>query len=82
MILKKLLTCLIATSVLVRARAIPHPIGHLDEYELIKRQTADPGCVNSPLTRGCWTSGFSISTDYEAKYPNTGKVVEVRLSLM
>ena len=74
MILQQLLACLIAAAAPTFAGAIPHA-------QLIERQ-ADSGCVNGPLTRGCWAGGFSISTDYEAKYPNTGVVVEGRLNLV
>ncbi|KAF2674276.1 laccase [Microthyrium microscopicum] len=37
-------------------------------------KTADRGCSNGPLTRSCWGNGFSISTDFDEKWPDTGKV--------
>ena len=41
--------------------------------------TAD--CTNSPNTRGCWDSSgatnFSIATDAETSWPNTGVIVPV-----
>jgi hypothetical protein len=79
MLLKGLLTTLIIAFGPTLTGAVPTTT-ELNELELIKRQTADPACTNGPLSRGCWAGGFSISTDYEAKYPNTGKVVEVDIS--
>ncbi len=32
---------------------------------------------NTPTNRACWTSGFNISTDYEASTPTTGVVRKV-----
>ncbi len=37
-------------------------------------KVADSACTNAPLTRQCWTSGFSAATDFDAKWPTTGKV--------
>ena len=34
-------------------------------------QPDDP-CLNGPSTRQCWTNGFSIATDFDTKWPNTG----------
>ena len=44
-------------------------------------RAADSTCTNSPLTRSCWYSGFSIATDFDAKWPNTGKTVSYNLEL-
>jgi hypothetical protein len=41
-------------------------------------KVADPSCTNGPFTRQCWGNGFSIATDYDAKWPVTGKTVPVR----
>ena len=46
------------------------------DLELEDRDTA---CVNAPLTRNCWSSGYSVATDFDAKWPSTGKTVSVRL---
>jgi len=29
-------------------------------------------CSNTPLTRQCWGDGYSIATDFDTKWPNTG----------
>lgn len=36
-------------------------------------RTADSTCKNTALTRHCWSNGFSISADFDNKWPNTGK---------
>jgi hypothetical protein len=43
---------------------------------LVPKQ-ADGDCTNSPRTRQCWGNGFSIATDFEEKWPNTGATVTV-----
>lgn len=35
---------------------------------------ADKGCSNGALTRSCWGSGYSITTDFDMKWPSTNKV--------
>lgn len=35
-------------------------------------RVADSACTNGPLTRSCWSSGFSIATDFDLKWPDTG----------
>ena len=42
---------------------------------------ADSACSNGALTRSCWSSGFSIATDFDQKHPNTGKVVPYTLEV-
>ena len=37
---------------------------------LARRQ--DAACSNTANTRACWSSGFSIATDFDAKFPETG----------
>ncbi len=37
----------------------------------------DTVCTNGPLTRNCWASGYSVATDFDAKWPTTGKTVSV-----
>jgi hypothetical protein len=32
---------------------------------------------HSPSNRACWTNGFDVSTDYEAKIPKTGVTKKV-----
>ncbi|KAF1808399.1 laccase [Eremomyces bilateralis CBS 781.70] len=41
----------------------------------------DSPCKNGPLTRSCWSNGFSIATDFDEKWPNTGKTVYYTLEL-
>lgn len=42
---------------------------------------ADSACTNGPLTRSCWSSGFSIATDFDQKHPTTGKTVSYNLEI-
>jgi hypothetical protein len=37
----------------------------------------DGACTNSPSTRQCWSNGYSISTDFDAKSPPDGTTVTV-----
>jgi hypothetical protein len=39
------------------------------------------GCVNSASSRNCWDENYSIDTDSEVKWPNTGVIVPVRFML-
>lgn len=59
------------------------PGGALANAKLEKRATssaaatttskaADSACSNGPLTRSCWSNGYSVATDFDAKWPNTG----------
>jgi hypothetical protein len=64
---------------LALASAIPH-----DATPVLERQAAstttlvpDSTCTNGPLTRACWSDGFSIKTDFDAKAPPAGKTVTV-----
>ena len=45
------------------------PPSHVDK----RQATPDPTCVNSPTSRACWSDGFSIATDFDAKWPTTGR---------
>ncbi|KAF2706997.1 multicopper oxidase [Pleomassaria siparia CBS 279.74] len=44
-------------------------------------RVADSACTNGPLTRTCWSSGFSAATDFDAKWPTTGKTVSYNLEI-
>jgi hypothetical protein len=35
--------------------------------------TADKSCTNGAYTRECWGNGYSISADFDEKWPTTGK---------
>ncbi|KAF2274576.1 uncharacterized protein EI97DRAFT_102769 [Westerdykella ornata] len=39
----------------------------------------DGECTNGPRTRNCWSKGFSIATDFDAKSPPAGKTVTYNL---
>lgn len=42
---------------------------------------ADASCTNGPLTRSCWSNGYSIATDFDQKHPTTGKTVSYSLEI-
>ncbi|KAG9688980.1 laccase precursor, partial [Aureobasidium melanogenum] len=42
---------------------------------------ADSSCSNGPYTRACWKDGFSIATDFDQKFPTTGKTVSYNLEI-
>jgi len=54
---------------------------------LVERQDAsstpvpDGPCVNTPRTRGCWSNGYSINTDFDAKAPPDGTTVTFNLEI-
>lgn len=45
-------------------------------------RVADSACKNGPLTRTCWSNGYSAATDFDAKWPTTGKTVSYNLELI
>lgn len=38
-------------------------------------------CIHTPLTRACWSSGFSIATDFDTKWPVTGNTRTYHLTI-
>ncbi|KAK5123448.1 hypothetical protein LTR85_002486 [Meristemomyces frigidus] len=42
---------------------------------------ADGSCKNTALTRGCWSNGYSIDTDFDQKFPSTGNTVTYSLEI-
>lgn len=44
-------------------------------------KVADSACTNGPLTRNCWSSGYSVATDFDAKWPTTGRTVSYNLEI-
>ncbi|PSN60896.1 putative multicopper oxidase, type 1 [Corynespora cassiicola Philippines] len=44
-------------------------------------RVADSACTNGPLTRQCWSNGFNAATDFDKKWPNTGKTVTYSLEI-
>lgn len=65
-----------ATAGTIPWRADPFPTYE----ELLKRQ--DGACTNTPRTRQCWSAGYSISTDFDAKAPPDGVTVTVIIWVM
>ncbi|KAF2020697.1 multicopper oxidase [Aaosphaeria arxii CBS 175.79] len=51
------------------------------ESEATPTERAGPSCTNGPGTRGCWSPGFSIDTDFDAEWPTTGVTVTYDLEL-
>lgn len=49
--------------------------------ELSRRQTQDTACRNTANTRQCWSDGFSITTDFDAKTLDTGRTVTYNLEI-
>ena len=43
--------------------------------ESLPLEERDTACVNSPVTRSCWAGGYSIATDFDAKWPPAGRTV-------
>ena len=42
-------------------------------------RVADSACTNSPDSRNCWSSGYSVATDFDVKSPPGGQVVSVSI---
>ena len=45
------------------------------------RGPPDPECTNGPSTRHCWGGGYSVETDFDVEWPETGHVVEYSLEI-
>lgn len=43
--------------------------------------TTDAVCTHGPTSRGCWTAGYSIDTDYDYNFPTTGNAVSYQFEL-
>lgn len=39
--------------------------------EPLPLEERDTPCTNGPKSRSCWASGYSVSTDFDAKWPTT-----------
>jgi hypothetical protein len=37
----------------------------------------DDACTNDAGSRDCWSTGFSTSVNWDDKFPDTGKTVQV-----
>ncbi|GME22696.1 Multicopper oxidase type 1 [Neofusicoccum parvum] len=44
-------------------------------------RVADSACTNGPKSRNCWSNGYSIVTDFDAKWPTTGRTVSYSLTI-
>ena len=62
------------------------PVDAIGGSAIEKRQTStrvpSPGCTHGPNTRACWKNGYSIATDFDEKFPVTGKTVKYNLELI
>lgn len=70
-------SCLLALNSLASAATLPA----VPENTLQERQTKDSACTNGPFSRACWKNGYSIATDFDQKFPTTGKTVTYDLTI-
>ncbi|KAH7054542.1 putative multicopper oxidase, type 1 [Macrophomina phaseolina] len=89
--LKQIGATLLALTAQTFAAAIPEA----EPVDLVARQATtttsttssttsrvpDSRCTWGPSSRGCWKNGFSIATDFDTKWPSTGKTVSYRLEV-
>ncbi|KAF2255604.1 multicopper oxidase [Trematosphaeria pertusa] len=82
------LACWLSLGSLAFAGAIPRNADPLPPSRVIVERQAttstsvpDGQCTNGPRTRNCWSSGFSIATDFDAKAPPAGKTVTYNLEI-
>ncbi|GME31209.1 Laccase-1 precursor [Neofusicoccum parvum] len=89
--LKQIGVTLLALTAQTFAAAIPEA----EQPDLVVRQATtttatassttsrvpDSACTWGPKSRGCWKSGLSIATDFDTKYPTTGKTVKYTLEI-
>ncbi|TGO62391.1 hypothetical protein BCON_0020g00640 [Botryotinia convoluta] len=45
------------------------------------KRTSTSNCLNAALSRNCWNGNYSIDTDSEEAWPNTGVVVAYTLTI-
>lgn len=77
-------------------KPVPEPLEFLNEYGALEvidpyapdalarrspQTSGDTACKNGANTRACWSQGFTISTDFDAKSPNTGRDVVYNLEI-
>ncbi|KAF2869685.1 Cupredoxin [Massariosphaeria phaeospora] len=87
MLLHKI-TCWLSLGSLTLASIIPRVADLLPPSRVIverqattSTQVPDSQCTNGPRTRNCWSQGFSIATDFDAKAPPAGKTVTYNLDI-
>lgn len=79
---------------LISARAFPQTAGpQLPNYSNFPKipwsniprpgfgNVTNPNCFNGPTTRQCWGGGYSINTNIETTWPNTGRIVSYTLEV-
>ncbi|KAK1091678.1 laccase, multicopper oxidase, benzenediol:oxygen oxidorectuctase [Friedmanniomyces endolithicus] len=72
--------CLAACTALTTAAVVPaEPIEK--RATSTTSRVADAACTNGPNTRACWKNGYSIATDFDQKFPTTGKTVTQSLEI-
>lgn len=77
----KLLAGLIGLACVATAAVLPaHPIAPINQ-ELSTITERDTACTNGPLSRACWSDGYSIATDFDQKHPTTGNSVTYNLEI-
>lgn len=78
----KLLAGLVVLVSFTAAAVLPSEQINTDLAAIEQRDPqADSACKNGPLTRACWTSGYSIATDFDLKHPTTGATVRYDLTI-
>ncbi|KAK3669926.1 laccase, multicopper oxidase, benzenediol:oxygen oxidorectuctase [Recurvomyces mirabilis] len=77
--------CLTAFSALTAAAVVPAEVEKRATSTSIASSTtskkADAQCTNGPTSRACWKNGYSIATDFDQKFPTTGKTVSHSLTI-
>ncbi|KAF2264478.1 hypothetical protein CC78DRAFT_580261 [Lojkania enalia] len=63
------------------ASAIPPSAVVVERQAATTTLVPDGQCTNGPRTRSCWSNGFSIATDFDAKAPPAGKTVTYNLKI-
>lgn len=63
------------------ASAAVVPASRISESDLNELNIRDTACTNGPYTRACWKNGYSIATDFDQKFPTTGKTVSYNLEI-
>lgn len=70
-------TVALAGTIPLRAEPLPPSRVLVERQATSTSAVPDGQCTNGPRTRNCWSSGYSISTDFDAKSPPDGVTVTV-----
>lgn len=49
--------------------------------EVYRRDGYPTGCMNGPSSRNCWDGTYSVDTDFDLDWPDTGKTVTYNLEI-